>query len=229
MTLLWEAVLAILVAAVVFAATVRLESTMADRQQTQADRMAASAEILENVRFVRDVTSSGSRRTFAGMQLAGADLSGLDLGCDVGESKTQVEARLARLKDKARNCADFAAADLRDARFLGTTLAGADLSRAKLRGARFIRTDLRGVDLTGASPEGAVFEAVCHGPSTVWPTGFEAPAVSEPTCRERSDDVLIARLLLSERMAARAEQVRLLRRLQKLRHDAAMDVIDDLR
>jgi hypothetical protein len=227
--LAWEAILAILIAIAVFIATTQLESAIAERQQQQADDLARRAEVLENVRFVREATLTGSRKIYAGMDLASGDFSGLDLSCPQGESDDKLKVQVARLRDKARNCADLSFAKLRGAAFSGTLLAGADLSGADLTNAAFTSADLRGVDFTGATLDGASFRAVCHGRATIWPTKFEAPRNSQATCNERDADVAVARLILRQKIEERREIEALLGDLQGLRHESATNLIERIR
>lgn len=107
-----------------------------DQQRSESD------EVLANVQFIRETVrdSPDGRKPFRSLDLHGADLSGLDLGCDVdfaNSGRTWVPK-------EAASCADFTGADLSGAR-----LDGSDLS-----GAMFDGATMDGVEATGVTAVG---------------------------------------------------------------------------
>jgi uncharacterized protein YjbI with pentapeptide repeats len=106
--------------------------------------LANQAEVLENTRFVRSIATSGGARPkpFASINLRGAELGGLNLGC----------TDMRRLD----GCADFSNADLREANLTSTGLDGAilihaDLHKANLDMAGFDGALLYEANLTGVA------------------------------------------------------------------------------
>jgi uncharacterized protein YjbI with pentapeptide repeats len=108
------------------------DSRLADRQNQLARDLATASEVQENIRFVRQVAiDDAAVKPFAGLNLRGATLAGLDVSCEDIAANT--------------GCADFAGAVLSDADLAMVKLAGAMLDKAKLT-----RVDLHLADLTSA-------------------------------------------------------------------------------
>lgn len=185
------------------------DDRMADRSERAADRISADAEVLENTRYVRSLSSqSDTPRPFGDMNLKGAILNGLDLSCD------EPAPDFDPLHPEARaygNCAYLWAADLRgaslratqfdgailayadlsdadlnftdftNAQFVGTKLRGASIDVANFAGATFDFMDLRGVDLSKAvGLDQAHFpDDLCYDKNTRWPKDFEPPSVRD--------------------------------------------------
>jgi uncharacterized protein YjbI with pentapeptide repeats len=127
-----------------------LASAIADRQDRLARDLANQAEVLENTRFVRSIATSGGQRPkpFASINLGGAELGGLFLGCN---------------NSRGGGCADFSKADLQEA----------NLTSALLRGAGFSEADLRKANLTGSDFSAALFiDANLDGVATLRPVRF---------------------------------------------------------
>ena len=131
----------------------QLATTIAERQDQLAQDLANQAEVLENTRFVRQIatTKGNTPKTFAIINLSGAQLMGLSLPC------TDVRQRVG--------CADFRDADLREANLTSTDLGGADLSLADLRKALLSDSDFSGAELLDADLSGVVPGGVHLGPS----------------------------------------------------------------
>lgn len=137
-------------------------------QQTQAveaDR-AERDQVLANVTFIRETIRDAPEgvKPFRGMNLRGADLSGLDLGCPVHYVPSGGWAR-----DRAETCADFTGADLTGARLDGANLTGALLVDGSLERVSavnlFAPAASIGGDLDGARFDGAVlFGSVFRSP-----------------------------------------------------------------
>jgi uncharacterized protein YjbI with pentapeptide repeats len=86
----------------------QLARDIAENQDQAARGLATSNEILENTRFVRQVViDNAAAKPFAGLNLAGAALNGLDLACE----------DLAA--DPPTGCADLRGADLSGAHLTG--------------------------------------------------------------------------------------------------------------
>lgn len=126
-----------------------LAKSIADRQDDLARDLANQAEVLENTRFVRSIATSEEEtpKPFASINLHGAELGGLDLGC-------RPRPRLG--------CADFRKADLQEANL------------ASFAGAGFWEADLRKANLTGTDFSAAFFQdANLDGAAAVQSVGFQ--------------------------------------------------------
>jgi uncharacterized protein YjbI with pentapeptide repeats len=129
----------------------RLTSAIADRQDRLSRDLANQAEVLENTRFVRSITTSKEEtpKPFASINLRGAELGGLELGCN---------------PSTLLGCADFRKADLQEA----------NLTTAGFAGAGFWGADLRKANLTGTDFSSAFFkDANLDGAATVQSAGFQ--------------------------------------------------------
>jgi uncharacterized protein YjbI with pentapeptide repeats len=84
-----------------------LASAIAARQDDLARDLANRAEVLENTRFVRQLATSNGKAPmpFANINLDGAELGGLSLGCSEGRHV---------------GCADFSKANLHEANLTQT-------------------------------------------------------------------------------------------------------------
>ena len=154
-----------IIAAVAFAATASFE-----------ERQSESQARLENLRFVREVAlGSSDVMPFRGLDLVGANLSGLRLGC---RDKERVEG--------CKSAADFQGALLQGANLSEMDLEGANLSTADLRNADLRDTDLSGAILLGSLLGGAQFSGACWSGTTVWPDDFspggDGDSGSGPVC-----------------------------------------------
>lgn len=141
---------------------------LAGQQAFLDGRREDRQEVLENTRFVRTValTPDAAALPFAGMNLAGANLASLPLGCWDYETDQPQEP-----------CADLRGADLTGADLTFVNLSGAFLSDADLNGVDLNGADLRGAfldgaDLTGANLDGAGLNQICYTDDTGWPEGF---------------------------------------------------------
>ena len=123
-----------------------LDDERSARESQSEDRRAEQAIRVENLRFVRDRSSSDpdTPRPFRGLDLRGQELGGLEL-------------RGADFSDADLTGASLAGADLRGANFWNTTLTDADLNDATLHGAEFRYTKLAGANFEFASLGDAVF------------------------------------------------------------------------
>lgn len=122
----------VLLALVALGGQLWADSQAEQRDVERARLQSANAEMLEDLRFVRDHSGPGTTRPFRGMDLRGLRLDYLDL-----------------------TDADFSGADLAGASFVGTdlsgstfdentTVRGADFTCAVLVGASFWSTDMAG-------------------------------------------------------------------------------------
>jgi uncharacterized protein YjbI with pentapeptide repeats len=135
-----------------------LAKAIADRQDHLAQDLANQAEVLENTRFVRQLaTAEGGEmpKPFASINLRGAELDGLYLGCK------------RRPLTGLSGCADFRNADLQEANLTRAAFSGADLSHADLRKANlttaaFSDAVLRGADLGGVATVRPAFFKGAH-------------------------------------------------------------------
>ncbi len=112
----------------------------------QTDEIAQRQEILENLRFVREQASDGGIRQFQALELSGAPLGGLALGCQ--------DRRKRRLCANFED-ADLAGADLSLADLSGATMYSADLTNSSLNNANLTHASLVGAQLVDAN----LFEA----------------------------------------------------------------------
>ncbi|WP_347059663.1 pentapeptide repeat-containing protein [Blastococcus sp. HT6-30] len=132
--------------------TFRMEDRFIERQEQAEQRRFGQAELLENVRFVRERSQDAAAyKPFDDMRLRGAQLSGLRLGCDRSEP------------DAFDTCATFARADLRRALLNRADLSGAylfraDAQEAQAEEAQFIRATLAEADFRSANLRGAFLQ-----------------------------------------------------------------------
>jgi uncharacterized protein YjbI with pentapeptide repeats len=121
----------IFIALLAVGVTFTLDTRIATRQERAENSRAELQEALENIRFVRERSGDpASIKPFGAIQLSGANLSGLDLGCETRP---------------ATNCATFENAKMQD-----VILARTNLKNADLAGADLTRADLSSVDFTNA-------------------------------------------------------------------------------
>jgi hypothetical protein len=114
----------------------QLARDLATAQDQLARDLANAGEIQENLRFVRQVAISDTPvKPFSGLNLNGAVLGGLDLGC-AGPPRT--------------SCTDLSVANLTSADLSGANLTGANLKAAKLTDADLSGANLRAAKLTSA-------------------------------------------------------------------------------
>jgi uncharacterized protein YjbI with pentapeptide repeats len=139
-------------------------------QDHREDLRQEHAEMLANVAYIRDVVSEGKPRDFRYLNLRNANLSGIDLGCDLATEASppfvdeeivtfwiEGEAATARF-DAADHwlhplddleCADFTGSDL-----TGTVLDHADLTGANFSSTTFVPGSADFVKLVGADVNG---------------------------------------------------------------------------
>ena len=121
-----------------------LATAIADRQDGLARDLANQAEVLENIRFVRQIATSREKtaKPFASINLQGAELAGLFLTC--ADVRHHV------------GCADFSKANLHEANLTQTKLDGADLRQADLRNANLTLAAFGDAGLMEANLDGVV-------------------------------------------------------------------------
>lgn len=168
-----EVILVLLGVALAFA----VDSRLSDRQNDLAERLADRSEVLENVRFVRQVAvDKGEVKPFSSLDLDDAPLDGIPLPCTTpgndatcadfssakltGASFTRADLRGASFEYAGGTSPVFLRADLRDASFKNAVFIGPEFSNAQMQGAnlseawlidsRFAAADLRGADFTNA-------------------------------------------------------------------------------
>jgi uncharacterized protein YjbI with pentapeptide repeats len=145
------------------------------------ERSQDRQEVLENVRFVRQVASDGKAlKPFNGINLKEAQLGGLDLSCERLGSRS-----CANFIDADMSRANFSMASLSGAILSGADLSHADLSRADLKGALLSNANLTGANLAEANLVGshlrrakledANLAEVCYDELTRWPANYVPP------------------------------------------------------
>jgi Pentapeptide repeats (8 copies) len=168
---------ALLVGGIVAAVSIWYQERSSDKQATQATR-------LENLRFVRQLSSGKDvvARPFSGLDLQGQNLGLLDLrGADlidaqltdadlVGSNLASTPTRPTFLAGAKLTRADLSSADL-----TGAVLWNADLEDAKMERANLTDAILGGTDLKGADLHDAILTRVHYDEKTVWPVGFKPP------------------------------------------------------
>lgn len=113
-------------------------------------RNAERAEVLANVTYIRETIRDGGRMDFRNMNLRGANLSGLDFGCDLKSIGDQlVPVSVEQVYEHSDSCATLSGSDLTDARLDDTDLTGAIIEDAifaptSARGTVLVGTQLRG-------------------------------------------------------------------------------------
>lgn len=159
-----EVIRDVTIAVLVLVAGFAWDARMAARSEQAADRLAHNAEMLENTRYVRSLSSRHDvPRVFNGIDLRGANLSGLDLSCKNPPADFIDPDQVGAIdRQHLADCADLTGADLRNASLDATNLGGAlllaaDLSGAELRFASFASATLIGAHLDGANLEHADF------------------------------------------------------------------------
>ncbi len=116
--------------------------------------------MLANVQFIRETIRDAPDgvKPFRGMNLRGADLSGMDLGCPV-----HYDSSGGWMRDKVEACADFTGADLTGARLDGANLTGALLVDGSLEDVSAVNLFAPSAEIGGAL-DGSVFDgAVLFG------------------------------------------------------------------
>jgi uncharacterized protein YjbI with pentapeptide repeats len=166
------------------------QNDLEDRRQEavmKADQLAAEqAEVLSNVTYIRDVLAEDKPRDFRYLNLRGANLAGMDLGCDVlvttlAEAATTASAKeggaplailvgtttattlLTEIAEIDRKPSVFvvprdkeSCTDLTGADLTGATLDGTDLTGARLERTQFAPASSNGVRLAGARLSGNI-------------------------------------------------------------------------
>lgn len=142
-----------------------------DARESQAQAIEASRaerdEVLANVQFIRETIRDAPEgaKPFRGMNLRGADLSGIDLGCPVRYDEAEGWTRV-----RVETCADFTGADLTGARLDGANLTGALLVDGSLR-------DVSAVNLFAPSAEiGGVLDGSAFDGALLFGSVFRSPS-----------------------------------------------------
>jgi uncharacterized protein YjbI with pentapeptide repeats len=170
---------ALLVGGIVAVVSIKWQERISDASATQATR-------LENLRFVRQLSSENNATRpfpFAHLDLEGQDLTSLDLKA--------ADLREANLQDAHLDFADLGpvpltqvtevpeptvqVADLGGANLTGANLTGANLTGAHLTGANLTRANLTYTTLTGADLTDANLTGVHCDKDTTWPISFSPP------------------------------------------------------
>jgi uncharacterized protein YjbI with pentapeptide repeats len=185
-----DIILAVLIGAGLLGMQAYVESRAADR-----------AERRENLRYVREHTTTGNTLSFIGIDLREANLSGLVFdNADFTDAQlSDTEWRLSFFEGSTNfrgadltgatfhtsfaEGVSFEGANLSGSLFLDTRLVDASFKYADLRGAEFSGADMRGADLAGKEISDATFERVCWDGSTSWPDGFTPPPSDRTSCR----------------------------------------------
>jgi uncharacterized protein YjbI with pentapeptide repeats len=148
--------------------------------------LANQAEVLENTRFVRSIATSKEEtpKPFASINLHGAELGGLNLGCN---PRTLL------------GCADFRKADLQEANLTTASFAGAgfwdaDLRKANLTDTDFSSTSFKDANLDGAATvQSAGFQSARMIRTTFVQSRLERASFSDATLSEvKADQVLLS-------------------------------------
>jgi Pentapeptide repeats (8 copies) len=201
-----DVVVALLIGVVLVGGQWLLDNRRAAVDRQLEDQRNAAAERLENLRFIRDRSSSAAAsRPFGSLDLRGLQLAQLHL---VGATFTDADLTRAILSSTDLRRAEFQYARLGEANLQGTdlshatlqsatmrraTLRGAILSDAyvgdaDLRGADLTYTNLSGANLTRADLAGAKVDPVCYDADTTWPREFHPPPADRRLC-ERFKEV----------------------------------------
>ncbi|MBD5784616.1 pentapeptide repeat-containing protein [Cellulosimicrobium terreum] len=154
-----DLLVALVVGVVISTATVvvqwKLDRDAAAREESLAAQAELAAEQRDDLRFVREIASApiGAARPFARLDLTGASLAGLPLGCTergdvdcasfvnstlVATNLVGTDLRGARFEGSNATDASFAWADLREATFDVSRITSASFLGADLRGSSFV-------------------------------------------------------------------------------------------
>jgi uncharacterized protein YjbI with pentapeptide repeats len=124
-------------------------------------RISGRQEVQENIRFARELSiQNGGNKPMNGIDLHGANLRGLQLGCRSNE--TIADVRLCKespLKGLAPDAAQLIDANLAGADLSLTNLDGAMMVQANLSGATLARASLTWANLADANLVGAYLSA----------------------------------------------------------------------
>ncbi|UZX04015.1 pentapeptide repeat-containing protein [Arthrobacter sp. CDRTa11] len=179
-----------------------------DREAGQEDLRSAREGRQNNLQFLRDRSSTQPLdRPFNGMDLAGQNLSGLELqnsdlinsdlsGADLQATSLQGSilsgADMSRTKLEAAGLerASLVTTDLRSAQARGSDLTDAVMWGADVSGANFVLAAMNGTDFRVSGIESAELinsdgESVCYDENTKWPEGYQPPAMNRVKCAER--------------------------------------------
>ncbi|QUC00623.1 pentapeptide repeat-containing protein [Cellulosimicrobium cellulans] len=154
-----DLLVALVVGAVIATATVvtqwRLDLAAANRAEALAAQAELAAKQRDDLRFVREVASgpAGGARPFSRLDLTGATLAGLQLGCE-----WPGDADCATFTNASLVGANVVGANLRGARFDASNSSEATFAWSDLRGASFIVSRVTAAIFTGADLRGATFE-----------------------------------------------------------------------
>ena len=188
---------ALLVGGIVAGVSIWYQELVSDKQTTQATR-------LENLRFVRQLSSGKDvvTRPFSRLDLQGQDLDLLDvtgadlngaqltdadlIGSNLASTPTRptllIRAKLTRADLEGANLtgaimwnADLEGARLWGAKLTGAILSGADLKGADLRDAYLTGATMWSADLEGANLTDTDLTGVSYDEKTRWPVGFKPP------------------------------------------------------
>lgn len=158
------------------------QASVEEAREAQAQALDAAqaerAEMLADVAYVRETLRDGGPMAFLNLNLRNANLSGLDMGCDLVGVDEENGEFVTEGEDVRRIYKDLGDGLLREqpgsrrtdydtrylcADFTGSDLTGANLDRADLTGARFIDTrfapdELDDVVMTAAHLDGSVVD-----------------------------------------------------------------------
>lgn len=180
-----DGVLALLVGALLLGSQLYFDNRATHRGEGRAHLAADQAERRENLRFVRDHSSTALvDRPFAGIDLRGQNLQGLHLVGAVftGAHLEGVDFEVADLESADLTSALLHGAKLTYADLRGAHLVGSDLTEADLSGADLRHASIKGANLTGANLENVHWDGLCYGDGTIWPNGFQTPPEAEGGC-----------------------------------------------
>lgn len=172
------------------------DSRLAERDEINTERLAMNAEMLENVRFLRNLDSRpNAPKPLRDLYLRGAVATDLVLTCpgetSLGASCPRLDGadlRESNLAGGEFERASFSGARLNNARlqftrFTSSYLLGSDFSGADLSDSIITKTDLRSVDFSRAKTERWILRDVCYDDATVWPEDVELPASQDEFCQ----------------------------------------------
>ncbi len=151
-----DCVAALFVSTLVVLASAWLDDRRSGREAKLEDRRVEQQEIMENLRFVREVAvTPGSLKPFRNLDLRGTSLSALDLSCAHQGRPDCASFQYARFDGADLSSANLRGADLANASFRDYANRHADLSlsnltHANLSGSNFERAKLAGATLTDA-------------------------------------------------------------------------------
>lgn len=159
-----EVIFSVFVTLAFFLVQNHMDNKESDREDRLEATRASHDEVVSNVQFIRETVRDhpDGPKNFRAMNLRGADLSGLDLGCDIRIGEPVRNTSIWQ-PTRPATCADFTGSDLTGAKFNGADLTGALFDHAKLDKVNAGIVVAPAVDIKSSSMRGSKIGGVLFG------------------------------------------------------------------